>query len=354
MGYVTGTKWGSGVGTTTISWSFATLPGDLVTFTAALADSAYRSAVAAAFDAWEAVADIDFVYLSDSRSNDIRLGWSDIDGAGGTLGSAHWRYRGTSTIEAEIRFDSAEPWAPQTGGNGTFNFYAVALHEIGHAIGLSHAEGVRSSIMYPYLTSVATLSADDVAEIQGLYGVKPVPVAVAAPAPAPVAAPAPPPANEIAGVNPPVAPAATQDVFRFFNAETGVHFYTASAGERDAILDRHPQFAFEGRAFDVPAGSGDLAVYRFHNTQTGAHFYTASEAERDAVLARHPHFTPEGSAFNAYSDAGANAEHQALHRFLKTDTGTHFYTASEAERAHVETTMAHYRYEGVAYYVDFA
>jgi len=43
---------------------------------------------------------------------------------------------------------------------------------------------------------------------------------------------------------------------------------------------------------------------------------------------------------------------KALHRFYNTKTGTHFYTASDAEKANVQNTLPHYNYEGIAYYVE--
>jgi hypothetical protein len=53
------------------------------------------------------------------------------------------------------------------------------------------------------------------------------------------------------------------------------------------VLATWPQFVYEGTAFFAAAAPspGTLSIYRFYNTQTGAHFYTASVAERDHVLA---------------------------------------------------------------------
>ena len=38
-------------------------------------------------------------------------------------------------------------------------------------------------------------------------------------------------------------------------------------------------------------------VYRFFNTQTGTHFYTAAEAEKDSIIANLPTFNFEGTAY---------------------------------------------------------
>ena len=90
----TGSHWGTGGGTPRVTWSFATLPGELVAFASSIAAPAYQSAVRKAFATWESVADIDFVEAADSLANGIRLGWSYIDQAGATL--AKWAYGLTS------------------------------------------------------------------------------------------------------------------------------------------------------------------------------------------------------------------------------------------------------------------
>jgi hypothetical protein len=330
----TGSQWGTGTGTPRVTWSFATMPGELVTFAASISDPSYQSAIRKAFATWESVANIDFVEAADNLANGIRLGWSTIDKAGATLATANWRYSGTQTTEAEIRFDIDENWRPESGGKGVANFFATAVHEIGHAIGLSHVEE-NTSIMYAYQTNVAALSAEDISHIRSLYG-----AAIPAATPAPAVATASP---------------SSVDVFRFYNADTKLHFYTNSVSERDSVISSLPQFHYEGAAFKVPAtGSkeADLSVFRFLDTTTGAHFYTASTTERDKLQAEPSHYNFEGTAFKAYVDAGTNGDHLAVFRFLRADTGTHFYTTSTTEKATIESTLPLFRYEGVAYFVD--
>ena len=48
-------------------------------------------------------------------------------------------------------------------------FYKVALHELGHALGLPHIMHDRS-IMYPSITNQYNLSSFDIARIQSIYG----------------------------------------------------------------------------------------------------------------------------------------------------------------------------------------
>lgn len=142
------------------------------------------------------------------------------------------------------------------------------------------------------------------------------------------------------------------DVFRFFNVETGVHFYTASESERDLVIRSQSSFKFEGQAFEVSSDPSDgPEVFRFFNKDTGTHFYTASESERDLVIAENDSYAFEGVAYTAFADDGGG-QHQALYRFYNTDTGAHFYTASDAEAALTISNAKNYNYDGIAYYVD--
>ena len=55
-------------------------------------------------------------------------------------------------------------------GSRCTDLYQVALHELGHNLGLEHSN-VRNSIMYPILLYDNTgLHSDDIAGIQALYG----------------------------------------------------------------------------------------------------------------------------------------------------------------------------------------
>src|SRR5918993_993500 len=53
---------------------------------------------------------------------------------------------------------------------GTFDFFTVTVHEVGHALGLDHSDHA-IDIMYPYYTGErAWASGTDVTNIQSLYG----------------------------------------------------------------------------------------------------------------------------------------------------------------------------------------
>ena len=142
----------------------------------------------------------------------------------------------------------------------------------------------------------------------------------------------------------------TATVYRFFNRDTGSHFYTANETEKDTVLEQD-NFDFEGgsyQAIDPITGMSDsLPVYRFLNEDTGVHLYTISEAERDATQEL-SNFSFEGEAFSAYDTQVEDSI--PVYRFLNTDTGAHFYTPSEAERDNVESNLPEFQSEGIAYY----
>jgi hypothetical protein len=135
-----------------------------------------------AFGEWSKVANVTFTevgdqglpfaFSNDSNSGEIRIGGHDIDGAGQTL--AHSYYPGPNSSNGDIHFDTSENW-----GTGGFSFFLVALHEIGHAIGLLHpgdtpelgpfvdAPSLMDAI---YVGSRTGLLPDDIAGAAYLYG----------------------------------------------------------------------------------------------------------------------------------------------------------------------------------------
>ena len=141
-------------------------------------------------------------------------------------------------------------------------------------------------------------------------------------------------------------------VYRFLNTDTGVHLYTSSEVERDAILENLPNYVSEGSAYvsvDPFTGSPEPEqVYRFLNSDTGTHLYTVSKLEKDLVQQNLPNFSLETESFFAFAEEQPGTI--PVYRFFNTDTGAHFYTPSETEREAVEETLPNYQSEGIAYY----
>lgn len=77
------------------------------------------------------------------------------------------------TIAGDVHFDVGWIWADDptdTTADADFDLFTVALHEIGHALGLDHSN-VAGSVMEPvYAGARRTLHADDIAGIRAIYG----------------------------------------------------------------------------------------------------------------------------------------------------------------------------------------
>ncbi|GBP63592.1 Matrix metalloproteinase-25 [Eumeta japonica] len=68
-----------------------------------------------------------------------------------------------------IHFDDDEIWGESTGEDDVTDFFAVAVHELGHTLGLSHSP-VKDSVMYPYYrVPVEGLHEDDITAMKALY-----------------------------------------------------------------------------------------------------------------------------------------------------------------------------------------
>ena len=143
-----------------------------------------------------------------------------------------------------------------------------------------------------------------------------------------------------------------QNIYRFFNQETGSHFYTASEVEKNSVVDNLPHYVFEGVAYEaadpIAGMDGVSVVHRFLNQNTGVHLYTIDEIEKNYIVENLGNYSYEGEVFTAYDSQVEDTI--PIYRFYNSAIDAHFYTASDIEREAVVNSLLDYSYEGVAYY----
>lgn len=89
----------------------------------------------------------------------------------GTLAITLTLYQGGKSTESDIVFNSNESWDVYAGSADyyTSDFRRVAVHELGHALGLDHETRV-SAIMAPVVGNIESPQTDDVTGVRALYG----------------------------------------------------------------------------------------------------------------------------------------------------------------------------------------
>jgi hypothetical protein len=139
-----------------------------------------KEQVRLAMDAWEAVANVTFIEVTDTdvsfngvgAAGDIRIGGHTFNGPGGTL--AHCYFPPVLvvpgyTLEGDLHFDVAETWKIGYGGTG-FDIFQVTAHELGHALGLNHTAVANSLMRSTYSEAFRGPQPDDIAGAQFIYG----------------------------------------------------------------------------------------------------------------------------------------------------------------------------------------
>ncbi len=153
----------------------------------------------AVFEAWgKALDPLVFVRTEDKKQVHIQLYFGAhehveldacpfaFDGKNGIL--AHAFPKGSGQLSGHIHFDESEMWSPLSFGHlpkvekisplptassrmeeDGIDLFQVALHEVGHVLGLGHSE-IEEAIMYAFYDGIRQgLHSDDVDGVQVLY-----------------------------------------------------------------------------------------------------------------------------------------------------------------------------------------
>jgi len=128
-----------------------------------------------AFDGSQ-VMNIAFLTDDEKQNAEINCPYKLNNKKSGTL--AHGFYPGNSTLSGDLHFDN-ERWSDQktVSGDGKYNLFSVAVHEIGHCIGLFHNTEDKDSIMHPIYkpgfsgeNKNKIHSESEIKTVQGMYG----------------------------------------------------------------------------------------------------------------------------------------------------------------------------------------
>ena len=143
-----------------------------------------RISIQNAFRTWQNVTRLYFIEVCNANAADIVILWGEgnhgdnfpFDGPGTAQGNvlahAFFPPPNSGALAGDMHFDDFEVWTDLARANGLppIDLESVALHEIGHSLGLNHTTVANSVMLAVYNGSRRALGADDIAGIRSIYG----------------------------------------------------------------------------------------------------------------------------------------------------------------------------------------
>jgi Matrixin/Putative peptidoglycan binding domain len=156
-------------------WNKSNVTFGFENFTGDLTQQLIIANIRQAFLAWSRVCFLTFTEVSGTADISIafRTGnhgdGSSFDGPGNTLAHGFFPPPNGGAIAGDLHFDDAEMWTTNDPPTG-FDFLTVAIHEVGHTLGLEHSADP-TAVMFAFYSGLRrTLRTDDINGIRAIYG----------------------------------------------------------------------------------------------------------------------------------------------------------------------------------------
>ncbi|KAF7594725.1 hypothetical protein BBP40_008432 [Aspergillus hancockii] len=153
-------------------WNKSVITWKLVNSTPDLGDDAFEKAkrqIRNAFVEWKKYMANNWFEEAVGPTADIVISFASqhhgdgypFDGPGRVLAHAFFPLISSGELAGDMHFDEDEDWTEEF-------VQQVALHELGHSLGLDHSNDP-NSVMYPFFNGKSRLELDDIARIRALY-----------------------------------------------------------------------------------------------------------------------------------------------------------------------------------------
>ncbi|MDI6654096.1 matrixin family metalloprotease [Gluconobacter japonicus] len=162
-----------------ITWSFSQSNTDDTARYAGSIQSEYQGAIEDAIKEWSQATGITFDEVSSSSKSDLEIAWGNLDTASSGVAGATFYEMPNGNESGKNLIELENPLQDSLGvdSNGNYSYTGsglsltqLALHEVGHALGLSESSN-QNSIMFPELSAKnESLDKTDVEEVKALYG----------------------------------------------------------------------------------------------------------------------------------------------------------------------------------------